>query len=48
MSFFKKLGRGLKKAFKKGGAVSKFFKKGLPSGLEKSWGSSQQGRQSCW
>jgi hypothetical protein len=35
MSFFKKLGRGLKKAFKKGGAVSKFFKKGLPSGLEK-------------
>jgi hypothetical protein len=35
MSFFKKLGRGLKKAFRKGGAVSKFFKKGLPSGLEK-------------
>jgi hypothetical protein len=35
MSFFKKLGRGLKKAFSKGGAVSTFFKKGLPSGLEK-------------
>jgi hypothetical protein len=35
MSFFKKLGRGLKKAFRKGGSVSKFFKKGLPSGLEK-------------
>lgn len=35
MSFFKKLGRGLKKAFSKGGAVSTFFKKGLPSGLER-------------
>lgn len=35
MSLFKKLGRGLKKAFSKGGAVSSFFKKGLPSGLEK-------------
>lgn len=35
MSLFKKLGRGLKKAFSKGGAVSTFFKKGLPSGLEK-------------
>ena len=35
MSFFKKLGRGLKKAFSKGGAVSTFFKKGLPAGLEK-------------
>ena len=35
MTFFKKLGRGLKKAFSKGGAVSTFFKKGLPAGLEK-------------
>lgn len=34
MAFFKKLGRGIKKAFSKGGAVSSFFKKGLPAGLE--------------
>jgi hypothetical protein len=37
MSFFKKIGRGLKKAFRKGGAVSKFFKKGLAFRLGKSW-----------
>jgi hypothetical protein len=48
MSFFKKLGRGLKKAFKKGGSVSKFFKKGLPSGLEKVGGVANKIGQSCW